>query len=84
MTNPMRTCLACGQADDHPRHDHVLPDHSTVSHHFDCGNRMMPPCESCAVRLRSHDGQNGEQMRRFLLDNPPQPAADATPQGSDA
>lgn len=88
MGNPIKTCLACGQTDDHPRHTHVLLDHSEVGHHFDCGARMEPPCESCTQRSAGSAGKTGEAMRQFLLTNNldvgAAPVQDSTPEGNDA
>ena len=68
---PTRTCIACGQTDDHPRHQTVLPDQSEVGHHMDCGARLNPPCQTCIDVLKTakvKDKEIGEDMRAKLVD----------------
>lgn len=73
-------CIACTQVDDHPKHIMVLPDHSDVRHHHDCGTLMNPPCELCRVLIAGFPKTSnakgaktvtGEAARAHLLSLPP-------------
>lgn len=65
MTNPVRTCLACGQTDDHPRHVIALPDGNDVTYHFDCC-KIVKGCEHCTEALEHADGAKGNDLRAHL------------------
>lgn len=71
MTNPVRTCIGCQQTDDHPKHQMVLPDWSSVYWHFDCHASADPPCaDVCAKQLKGlAKGSIGEDMRAHLIRN---------------
>jgi len=66
MTMPVRSCLACGQVDDHPRHVITLPDHSEVTYHMDCHARMNPPCEICTAQTETATGVTGDELRAHI------------------
>lgn len=67
MTAPVRSCLACGQTDDHPRHMVVLSDGSEAFWHMDCHSRISPPCSVCAEVISGADGVTGDALRSHIL-----------------
>lgn len=64
--NPIRTCLACGQTDDHPRHVIALPDGNDVNYHFDC-HKIVTNCEHCTPVVDSSDGKKGDDLRAHII-----------------
>ncbi len=52
----VRNCFVCGQRDDHPRDQVVLPGDLVVFAHHDCHAAVEPPCPSCAW-LVQHKGK---------------------------
>ncbi len=44
---PRRFCDVCTNADDHPRHGHVLPDGTLQTRHFDCCRAAGCPDGTC-------------------------------------
>jgi len=67
---PLRGCLACGQADDHPRHSvQVDPEH-WADFHLDCHAASAPPCPECAARIAGADGATGADLLQHLLTPP--------------
>ena len=67
MDNPVRSCLACGQEDDHPRHVVVIPpDMAEVPWHFDC-HAAITNCESCTVVVKTAKGKTGEDLRTHIM-----------------
>jgi hypothetical protein len=66
---PVRTCLGCGQTDDHPRHVITMPDHSEVGWHMDCHTRANPPCEVCKSQIAGAKGATGHELREHLVNN---------------
>lgn len=67
VANPVKTCLGCGQSDDHPKHVVTLPDHSEVAWHNDCHSRAHPPCEICAHVVTHSDGRQGQELRDHIV-----------------
>lgn len=63
---PTRPCIACGQHDDHPRHEVVLPDFSSILVHLDCHALASPPCESCKATVDGADGATGPDLIAHL------------------
>jgi hypothetical protein len=70
MANPVRTCLACGQTDDHPRHVVGLPDGNDVNYHFDCC-AIVKGCETCTPTVDSAGGKKGDDLRAHIVENAP-------------
>lgn len=64
--NPIRTCLACGQTDDHPRHVIGLPDGNDVNYHMDCCS-IVKNCEHCTPVVDSSDGAKGDDLRAHIV-----------------
>lgn len=64
---PQRTCIACGQTDDHPRHSVQIDPERWADFHLDCHARMDPPCRECASRVEGADGKTGAQLLAHLL-----------------
>lgn len=63
--NPIRTCLACQQADDHPRCSHQLPDGRWVDYHFDCC--AATGCAHAKKQIKGlTSGAIGDEMRAHL------------------
>lgn len=68
MSNPVRNCVVCGQRDDHPRCQVILPDGSSAYHHHDCGALLEPACAPCEW-LAQHKGDlKGDDWRAHVLD----------------
>jgi hypothetical protein len=66
MANPIRTCLACGATDDHPRHVYALRDGAEVTYHIDCC-AIARKCEHCIASLEGAPaGITGDAMRAHL------------------
>lgn len=67
---PVRWCIACGQADDHPRHAVQLDDGSGgfVDWHFDC-HAMVTGCPTCSLTVETRpDGATGADFLAHVLD----------------
>lgn len=74
VANPAKTCLGCGQTDDHPKHVHVQPDHSETAWHMDCHARANPPCEPCTMQIKDSPGvgaAHAEELRAHIVANDP-------------
>jgi hypothetical protein len=52
-----RTCIACGQIDDHPKHVVALMDGSDAAYHHDCHARSSAACAICAAVVASSDAK---------------------------
>lgn len=63
---PMRTCIGCGQTDDHPRHVIDTGTTQDVTWHIDCHAVASPPCGSCAAQAAVATG-TGQQMLDAIL-----------------
>ena len=74
MTAPVRTCVGCGRADDHPRHVHALPDGTTFGLHMDCC-AISKSCEVCLAQLEGVGGvaknPKGDALRAYLITTGP-------------
>lgn len=66
MTLPIRPCIGCQQADDHPRHVVILADQTEVPWHMDC-HVLTTGCELCAQQLAGADGATGAALRDHLV-----------------
>lgn len=67
MTNPVRTCIGCGQVDDHPRHVVLVgADHAEVTWHMDCHSRAAN-CDVCASQIADANGATGDELRTHLV-----------------
>lgn len=67
MSNPVRSCLACGQEDDHPRHVVVIPpDMAEVPWHFDC-HVAVTKCPLCVASLKGAEGKTGDELRNHIM-----------------
>lgn len=60
------TCLACGQYDDHPKDQVILPDHSSVFYHMDCHSRTDAGCRGCYASTETAGGKTGDALRAHL------------------
>lgn len=67
VANPVKTCLGCGQNDDHPKHVVTLPDHSETTWHNDCHSRANPSCEICTHVVAHSDGRQGDELRAHIV-----------------
>lgn len=65
MTAPVRTCIGCGQSDDHPRHTIALPDGNDVHWHHDC-HALATGCATCAATVDSAGGVIGDELREHI------------------
>lgn len=72
--NPVRSCIACGQTDNHPRHVVVLPSGDSAAYHMDCHARMNPPCDDCVGLTAAAAGVTGDDFRAHLLSQTPKDA----------
>jgi hypothetical protein len=67
MTNPVRSCLGCGQDDDHPRHMLVIPpDMTEVPWHMDC-HAKVTNCELCVSSIEGAKDKTGDDLRDHIL-----------------
>lgn len=64
---PLRTCVGCGQVDDHPRDVVALPDGSAANWHHDCHSRIDPPCESCTWLVQHKGDLTGDAWRTQIV-----------------
>jgi len=63
----VRPCLACGQQDDHPRHQVVIPpDMASVFFHYDC-HAQVGGCESCVSVVKDAGGKTGDELRNHIM-----------------
>lgn len=62
----MRTCLGCGQTDDHPRHVVSLPDGSEVNWHADC-HSIAAGCPICQATVSTAEGLKGDALREHIV-----------------
>lgn len=69
---PVRPCIACGQSDDHPRHEVVIGDgtHTSVFWHMDC-HAQATDCAVCKAQLTGANGATGHELRAHLVSLPP-------------
>lgn len=66
--NPIRSCLGCGQEDDHPRHQVVIPpDMTSVYWHYDC-HAQVTKCLDCIPIAQAADGRTGDDLRTFIME----------------
>jgi hypothetical protein len=68
---PVRTCVGCGQTDDHPKH--IIVSASSLgaaetesAFHMDCHTRVTPPCDVCASQIQGAHGAQGDALRSHL------------------
>lgn len=64
----LRTCLACGQEDNHPHHGVVLqihPELIVASMHLDCCAQVRN-CDSCRAQTAGANGKTGDEMRAHI------------------
>jgi len=64
MSLPIRVCLGCEQADDHPRHVVALQDGTDVFWHMDC--HAVTGCAVCAKQIEGAEGATGDTLRTHL------------------
>jgi hypothetical protein len=64
--NPIASCLACGQTDDHPKHSVAITPVNYVDWHYDC-HHAVTGCEICAPIVKSAKGKTGEELRAHLM-----------------
>lgn len=60
----VRSCVGCGQTDDHPRHVIALRDGTTMDWHMDC--HANNGCQSCAHQTRNKGETVGDEFRVIL------------------
>lgn len=72
-----RTCIGCGQTDDHPRHVIALPDGSEVTWHNDC-HAIATGCQVCKATADSADGLKGDDLRAHIVSGGADTAVTAT------
>jgi hypothetical protein len=63
---PVRTCIGCGQSDDHPKDQVVLGAGESVFWHMDC-HVIATGCESCRAQIAGADGATGSALHRHLM-----------------
>lgn len=61
----LRTCIGCGQTDDHPRHVIALPEGSEVTWHMDC-HAIATSCDTCMTQTAGADGATGDALREHI------------------
>lgn len=65
--HPVRSCIACGQEDDHPRHGiYMGPDLGHVLWHMDCHSHATG-CDTCNAQIADAGGVKGDELRTHLL-----------------
>lgn len=63
------TCIACTQADDHPKHIVDLDGHNVIWHH-DC-HVLVADCDICTAQLAdAPEGAKGDDLRTHLASLP--------------
>lgn len=60
-----RTCIGCGQTDDHPRHVVAGIANVDVNWHMDC-HVNATGCPVCATQIGDADGAQGDDLRVHL------------------
>lgn len=67
---PVRSCVGCGQDDDHPRHVVIDPRHGDeIPWHMDC--HANAGCETCQMSVRDSNGVKGHELRQHIVRNAP-------------
>lgn len=67
MSGVMQSCLGCGQSDDHPKHQVVIPPNfDSVFWHMDC-HLKITGCDICAPTVLSANGKTGEDFRTHIV-----------------
>lgn len=67
MPGAMQSCLGCGQSDDHPKHQVVIPPNfDSVFWHFDC-HLKITGCDLCAPTVLSAKGKTGDDLRKHIM-----------------
>lgn len=61
-----RTCIGCGQTDNHPKHRIALGDGNEAAWHMDCHARSGDGCESCAAQKEGAEHLVGEEFRAHI------------------
>lgn len=61
-----RTCVGCGQTDDHPRHVIATSDGNSVNWHMDCHAASDAGCESCAAQKDGAAHLVGDEFRAHV------------------
>lgn len=64
----LRTCMACGQTDDHPRHSLIIrlqPELVEEEMHKDCCVRERG-CRQCWSEISGADGKTGDELRAHI------------------
>ncbi|MCW2904216.1 MAG: hypothetical protein JWO67_6481 [Streptosporangiaceae bacterium] len=65
--NEIRPCLGCGQEDNHPRHQVVIPpNQDSVWFHYDC-HAAITGCEICVPIAAAAQGKTGDELRDHLM-----------------
>jgi len=66
MAGLLRTCLACGLTDDHPKHVVAIPpDMAEVPWHMDC-HLSVTGCTVCAQQIEGAHGLTGDDLRKHI------------------
>jgi len=66
----IRTCIACTQTDDHPRHIIDLGNDVVSGMHLDCCV-MVRNCAVCETQLADAKDVKGDKLREHLVSLPP-------------
>lgn len=60
----IRSCVGCGQEDDHPRHV-IAQAGASVPWHMDC--HAATGCEVCKQQIADAAGVKGDELRTHLI-----------------
>lgn len=68
MTHPIETCIGCAQTDDHPKHQIIQRDDTSVFWHHDChaiatGDEVSAAVAAC--------GFTGDKLRAHIIKHDP-------------
>lgn len=74
----LRTCVGCGQTDDHPKHVLVVDGvtHESVAWHMDCHRLSDAGCLPCADQTAGAEDLKGAELREHIVANTPTPEAE--------
>lgn len=65
MARRMRTCIACGQTDDGPKHVVAVDPVNDVNWHFDC-HATVTGCEPCVETVKAAKGKKDLDLVEHL------------------
>ena len=61
-----RTCVGCGQHDDHPKHVIGTGDGNAIAWHMDCHALSESGCDTCEAQKDGAEDLRGAEFREHI------------------